>query len=491
VLEEIRWLRRHLGSGETRERLPLRVQESIRTQQESSEILIGWVQLAIVLTFGVLYTLAPKTFSDDAPFTPVPYALTAYLVFTGVRILLAHARRLPHGFLFLSVVFDIGLLYGLIFSFHIQYEQPASFYLKVPTLLYVFIFIVLRALRFEAGYVVFAGLVAAAGWLVMVWYATHVDPFDPMITKNYVEYLTSNSVLLGAEFDKVISILMVTFILALALVRAQRLLVAATVEESRARELSRFVPSEVARGVAGAEEGARAGAGEEGEATILFIDLEAFTSLSEGLEPTDVIDTLNDFFGAVSEPLARYGGVITQFQGDAILASFNVPKPDPGHARHAVLAALEMQALVANRRFGKGIGLNARVGINTGPVVGGLVGTPERLSYTVHGDAVNLAARLETLNKEYGTRILVSESTRQAAGPDAFPYEARGRVTVRGKHEPVTLYAIPVDPQILEQPSPPEDDAATTPGRAAALAAGLTMEDPRSRGTSIEEEKPE
>ena len=167
-------LHRHLRGTEQRRRLPARVQASILAQQENSEIVIGWVQLGIVLTFGALYALAPKTFGESTAFTPVPFALAAYVGFTAIRIFLAHRRRLPWWVLLLSVLIDIGLLMGLIWSFHIQYEQPASFYLKVPTLLYIFIFIALRALRFEAGLVVFSGVVAALGWLAMVWYATHV-----------------------------------------------------------------------------------------------------------------------------------------------------------------------------------------------------------------------------------------------------------------------------------------------------------------------------
>lgn len=435
------------GTG-SQAQLPAHVHAAVRRSQENSEIVIGWVQLGVVLTFAALYALAPKTFGPDQMFTPVPFVLCAYVAFTALRIVLAHLRRLPYWVLCLSVVIDVALLMGLIWSFHIQYEQPASFYLKVPTFLYLFIFIVLRALRFEAGFVVLAGLVGALGWLAMVWYATNVDPQNPMITKDYVEYMTSNSVLLGAEFDKIISVLIVTCILALSLNRAQRLLVQATLEGTRARALSRFVPDEVARDVVAGGETTQAGASEEREATILFIDLEGFTSVSEGLTPGELVDTLNDYFAAVAEPLERRGGVITQFQGDAILASFNVPKPNAEHARAAIDSAIEMQRLIGSRAFGHGITLRARIGINTGLVVGGLVGTPERVAYTVHGDAVNLAARLEELNKRYGSRILVSEATRHAAGTDRYEWVGRGRVQVRGKQGETDVYEVPIAPAI-------------------------------------------
>ena len=139
--------------------LPARINDAIRRQQDASERLIGWFQLVVVLLFGTLYAISPKTFSPDAPFEPVPWVLGIYFVLTVARLALAYRGPLPRVVLYASVVLDMALLLGLIWSFHIQYMQPPSFYLKAPTLLYVFIFIALRALRFEARFVVAAGVV--------------------------------------------------------------------------------------------------------------------------------------------------------------------------------------------------------------------------------------------------------------------------------------------------------------------------------------------
>ncbi len=422
--------------------LPVRVRDAIRRQQASSEIVVGWIQLAIVVTFSILYALSPKPYTAEPVLAPEPWVLGAYLLFTLVRVVLAHRRALPAWLLYVSVVLDMLLLLALIWSIHVKYGQPASFYLKVPTLLYVFIFIALRALRFEARYVLLAGAVAAAGWLLMVFYAVSIVPDDPMITRDYVEYMTSNSVLLGAEFDKVISILIVTGILAVAITRARDLLVQSVVESTAAAELSRFVPSAVAAQIKASETPVEAGAGEVRETTIFFSDLEGFTTLSEGMSPVDLISTLNEYFAAVTEPIVRHGGAINQYQGDAILATFNLPTAQEDHATNAVRAAIEIQHILASRTFGAGLRLVSRIGINTGVVVGGLVGAQNRLGYTVHGDDVNLAARLEALNKEHGTRIIVSGRTRELAGPERFAFEAIGTVTVRGRSRPVTIYGL-------------------------------------------------
>ena len=136
-------LRARLGS-DNESRLPERVRHAIQDQGDATERLIGWFQLGVVLTFASLYAVAPKTFSEDAPFQPVPWVIGAYFLFTVLRLALAYRISLPGWFLILSVVIDMALLFVLIWSFHIQYEQPASFYLKAPTMLYVFIFIALQ-----------------------------------------------------------------------------------------------------------------------------------------------------------------------------------------------------------------------------------------------------------------------------------------------------------------------------------------------------------
>ncbi len=175
------------------------------------------------------------------------------------------------------------------------------------------------------------------------------------------------------------------------------------------------------------------------EATILFCDIEAFTNLTESLGPVKIVAVLNAYFSAMVNILERHEGVVTQFQGDAILATFNVPIPDPQHARQAVEAAREMLACVATHAF-DGEKLNIRIGINTGQVVAGAIGAEGRLSYTVHGDAVNLAARLESSNKDYGTRLLVSAQTASLV-PDCG-LRAIGETSVRGQSSTIELFTL-------------------------------------------------
>ncbi len=393
-------------------RLPERVERAVRKQQDATEVLIGWIQLAVVTTFAALYALSPKTFAADAPFQPVPWAIGVYFLFTLARLALAYRIRLPASLLTVSIVTDMALLFGLIWSFHLQYAQPPSFYLKSPTLLYVFIFIALRALRFEAKYVILAGLAAAVGWFALVVYVIAVNPADSMVTRDYVRYLTSNSVLIGAEFDKVISMLVVTAILALAITRARGLLTRAVADEAAARDLSRFFAPEIAERITGAEVEIAAGEGELREAAILMLDIRGFTRYAQTIPPAEVIGMLAEYQARLVPIIRAHGGAVDKFLGDGIMATFGVVMSSPRYAADglsALYACLaEAKSWMAERGAAGLPGLPVNGAVAIGRVVFGAVGDSARLEYTVIGDAVNLAAKLEKHNKEAGTRGLAT-----------------------------------------------------------------------------------
>ena len=419
--------------------LPQRVRQSIEEEQIQAEILIAWLQLALVIFFIVLYTLAPKT-SEGTTFAPVPFVLAVYLWFTVIRLSLARQGMLPQWFVLISIISDIGLLMVLIWSFHLQYQQPPPFYLKAPTLLYVFIFIALRTLRFDPIYVLTAGAAAALGWIGLVAYALYDMRGTDVVTHDYVLYLTSNRVLIGAEVDKIISIMLVSAVLAVALVRARRLLVKAVTDATTARDLSRFVPPEIADRITTSDETIQPGDARVTTASVLFCDIESFSSIAERVSPTELMQMLNEYFAAVSDVIERHGGVVTEFQGDAMLITFNTVRPDPDHAASALRTAIGIQHVLASRQFGTGHVLRARCGVNSGEMIFGAVGTRERMLFTVHGDEVNIAARLEQLNKTYGTAILATEQTVRAAGKE-FCCQPIGAIFVRGRKEPVTAHA--------------------------------------------------
>jgi adenylate cyclase len=155
--------------------------------------------------------------------------------------------------------------------------------------------------------------------------------------------------------------------------------------------------------------------GEEIEATVLFADLEGFTLLSETMPPQSLIKLLNDYFTPMTQVIMAYQGTLDKYIGDALMALWGAPVPLADHALRACRAAIDMEQTMTELQAAwqaQGLpNLMARIGLHTGPVVAGNVGSRDRFNYTVLGDTVNLASRLEGVNKAYGTRILLSEET--------------------------------------------------------------------------------
>jgi adenylate cyclase len=193
--------------------------------------------------------------------------------------------------------------------------------------------------------------------------------------------------------------------------------------------------------------------GERRMLSIFFSDLEGFTSISEGLDPEALTQLLNDYLSAMTDIIHEEGGTVDKYEGDAIIAFWNAPLEQPDHARRCVRAALRCQDRLAGMRPGfrerLGRDLNVRIGINSGLAVVGNMGSHTRFDYTMIGDAVNLAARLEGINKQFGTYTLISHSTmEQMAG--AFPVRELSRVSVVGRREPVIVYE-PMQPDVFEK----------------------------------------
>lgn len=177
------------------------------------------------------------------------------------------------------------------------------------------------------------------------------------------------------------------------------------------------------------------------EATILFTDIEGFATISEGLPPEKVFAMLNEYVAVVGAVVREHGGTVNNYLGDSVMGLFNLPDEQPGHAKHAVEAALAIQRRLAERRARGLFAPRTRVGIATGPVHAGVIGDAGRSAYTAYGHAVNLAARLEQANKAHGTLVLASGRTR-ALAPDAAAMRRVGEVTLKGLAVPCEAWAV-------------------------------------------------
>ncbi len=196
--------------------------------------------------------------------------------------------------------------------------------------------------------------------------------------------------------------------------------------------------------------------GERRVLSIFFSDLQGFTSISEGLEPEALTTLLNDYLSAMTDIIHDENGTVDKYEGDAIIAFWNAPLAVPDHAPRIVRAALRCQTRLAELRpaFYQRIGkeMQMRIGINTGPAVVGNMGSRTRFDYTMLGDAVNLAARLEGVNKQFGTYTMISDATRKMMG-DEFAVRELARVAVVGKKKPVVVFE-PMLPEAYEMKAP-------------------------------------
>lgn len=182
--------------------------------------------------------------------------------------------------------------------------------------------------------------------------------------------------------------------------------------------------------------------GKNAELTVLFSDVRGFTTISEGMDPKELTHLMNEYLGTMTQVIRKNRGTLDKYIGDAIMAFWGAPVADPNHARHALLTALEMQRELRKLdepfRMRGWPALHIGVGINTGTMTVGDMGSPVRKSYTVMGDAVNLASRLEGITKQYGVDVVVGETTR--AQVKDVVYRELDRVRVKGKDEPVAIF---------------------------------------------------
>ncbi len=206
-----------------------------------------------------------------------------------------------------------------------------------------------------------------------------------------------------------------------------------------------YVPPAVVDGLVSGADKLRLG-GEKRDLTVLFSDIRGFTTMSEAMAPEDLVKLMNEYFTVMTDKVFEHRGSLDKYIGDAIMAVYGAPVAETQHAALACRTALEMLTVLDELKARwQPLGLppiDIGVGINPGPVIVGNMGSASRFNYTVVGDPVNVASRIESLNKTYGTNILVSEYTYEAV-KDEFPWVREvDDIRVRGRTQPVRLYEL-------------------------------------------------
>jgi adenylate cyclase len=411
-------------------------QQVLRTELIRIKALIGTTVL-ITLMLAVLHAVDPYAIEHlwHGRLTPsrlyailIPFILFELWVHTTIRRYLDRDHDLPVIRRYLGALIETSMpTFAL--ALHIDSMGSVEALGFVVPLTY-FIFIILSTLRLDFWLSTFTGFVAAAELFGMAMFYHRAGSADPPPDLYYHSVRSVVVLICG----------MLAGAVGLQLRRQFEASILAATARDRITSLfgQHVSPQVVERLMAG-------GATSQSEirrVAVMFVDFRSFTAGASTRSPREVVDRLDGAFAVLVDILDRHGGIVNKFLGDGFLALFGAPLDAPDAAHHAVAAAREM--LVANERANQATHwpLRIGIGIHVGEVVAGNIGSPRRKEYTVIGDTVNFASRLEALNKEFDSQLLVSAEVRAALGAECADAARRGGVTVRGYDEPVTVWQL-------------------------------------------------
>jgi adenylate cyclase len=359
-------------------------------------------------------------------------AFVAYELFAAglLTIFIRRGRNFPvlgrYVNAFVETSFPTVLLYllaGYLFA-------PAVF--GTWTALLYFLFIILSTLRLDFALSAFTGAVAAVELFALASVILHLEwrSEDPDFSIGY--HLTRSAVLLAAG-------LLAGYVGATIKSHFRRALAAASARDEVTNLFGQHVSPQVV------ERLLAIGAAELSEmrrVCVMFVDIRSFTAAARTRTPAEVVARLDAVFEILVDIVDQHNGIVNKFLGDGLLAIFGAPIDDPLEAANAVAAAREMLSAIEASNAGDPWPIRLGIGIHVGQAVAGTVGSPRRKEYTVIGDTVNLASRLESLNKEVGSQLVVSDAVREAAGDAVGEVLPLGAVSVRGYAEPVTVWRL-------------------------------------------------
>jgi adenylate cyclase len=416
-------------------------------------------RLSAYIRLGTFAVLAVVVFGGErtAAFNLVVASLLAYGALALVGIWLAHRRFFRPWLPWLFATADVGLLINFLAVLTAAQELPLMRALQVPGAAMIFLFLAQAALRFRPGLVLYTALLFIAGLAgLYVKFGPGTGMGAMLGLPDTPEAMARHHLMMNptGEAMRLAIVLMTAVVLAVLVRRTRHILITQLVAARRTTNLSRFLDPNLAERLArdpiDPTEGRRL------TTAVLFVDIRGFTAMSEELAPAELTRFLNEFRRRMARPVADHGGTIDKFMGDAVLAVFGVPDPDPADAKNALAAAFDMLAAVAawnrERRALRLPDVAVGIGLHYGEVVAGVLGLEAPVEYTVIGDTVNAAQRIEELTRTIGVPLLVSSELLTAAGEAGHAmWIAVGPQSVHGRKKPVEVFR-PADIDLRAQP---------------------------------------
>jgi adenylate cyclase len=412
------------------------MQQVMRTELIRVKALIGTTAVLVAVIL-ILHAIDPyavehlwhgKLKPTDLYTILIPFILFELWVHISISRHLKQDRDLPVYRRYLGALIETSMP-TLALAMHIDSMGPVEALGFVVPLTY-FIFIILSTLRLDFWLSTFTGFVAAAELFYMAMFYHRAGSTDPAPDLYYHSVRSVMVLICG----------MLAGAVAVQLRRQFGASIMATTARDRVTNLfgQHVSPQVVARLMA---EGTGTGS-DIRRVAVMFVDFRSFTAGASTRSPQEVVDRLDGAFAVLVDILDRHGGIVNKFLGDGFLALFGAPLEAHDAAHQAVAAAREM--LEANDRVNKTTSWPLRIGIGVhfGEVVAGNIGSPRRKEYTVIGDTVNFAARLEALNKDFNSQFLISQAVRDALGEDCRDAVSLGEVQVRGYDKPMTVWQL-------------------------------------------------
>ena len=369
---------------------------------------------------------------------PLFYIIIGYLGFvafkSSVLVLVSRQlkldRDLPRARRYLGAFIETSLP-TVVIALHMSNMGAVQGLAFVGPLLY-FVFIILSTLRLEFWLSTFTGFVAAVELLALGLFhpAASAAAGEPMLGLAFLIPRSAIILACGVIAGAVGMQLRRQFEASLA---------AATARDHITNLFGQHVSPQVVERLL--HSGSTAG-GDTKKVAVMFVDIRGFTAAARMRSPQEVVDRLDAAFAVLVEIVDRNGGIVNKFLGDGFLALFGAPFDDPEAAQRAVTAAREMLAAIEQHNVGNAWPLRIGIGIHLGDVVAGSVGSPRRKEYTVIGDTVNFASRIEGLNKEFGSQLLISDAVHQAINQADAGAVSLGNVPVRGYDQPVKVWRL-------------------------------------------------
>ncbi len=398
--------------------LVARVKNEITRFQYNSELIIIAVELSLLFIAFIRYFTIPAHHASVHHLLTDPVMLAIFSSVVLLRLAFLYKNKLSSWLLSVFIITEMLLILFAAKIHEVQFEPTQEIFINTNLrfINYVILLIVLRTLRFEPLMVFIAGMTAALGWIILTLSTLHamelnlggISVQDPRIFTYLIH-----------EGGRVLLILFVTAILTLALYRGRNILWRGITDRQAIKDLLRFFDTEVADKITLSKNTLQPGQGVKKEAAVLFVDMRGFTKASELLTPKKVIMLLSQYQTLIVPIIHKHKGTIDKFMGDGIMASFGTGTDSKTYAADALNAVDEIVAAVkvwqAHRAAHRQVVVDVGSGLAVGSVIFGVIGDSGRLEYTVIGNAVNLAAKLEKHNKiEHSHAITTHDSLTQA-----------------------------------------------------------------------------